>query len=110
MAPASSPRRVPKSTFEGGFSIQSANGADTQPLGRHGGLSLIGRFVPDRPPSSTPTFLPYFYVASLEVALRRVPELGGSVVTPSSVEGNLLVARAADPAGNVIGLWQFAES
>jgi len=35
--------------------------------------------------------------------------LGGSVVEPSSVEGNLLVARVADSAGNVIGLWQFAQ-
>jgi hypothetical protein len=32
----------------------------------------------------------------------------GEVVAPSAAQGDIHVARMRDPAGNLIGLWQFA--
>jgi predicted enzyme related to lactoylglutathione lyase len=34
---------------------------------------------------------------------------GGEVVDAPFLEGDVWVARLRDPAGNTIGLWQFAE-
>jgi predicted enzyme related to lactoylglutathione lyase len=47
-----------------------------------------------------------FYVADVEDTLDAVTAHGGQVVTPPYPEGTLRVALFADPAGNVLGIWQ----
>jgi predicted enzyme related to lactoylglutathione lyase len=48
----------------------------------------------------------YIYVADVADTLDAVTAHGGQVVEPPYPEGTLRVALIADPAGNVIGVWQ----
>jgi len=48
----------------------------------------------------------YIYVADVDATLAAVTTHGGQVVTPPYPEGTLRVALVADPAGNVLGIWQ----
>ena len=50
----------------------------------------------------------YFYVDDIQAAAALVATAGGEVVAPPAAQGDILVARVRDPAGNLIGLWQFA--
>jgi len=50
----------------------------------------------------------YFYVDDLEAAAARAVGAGGEVVSPPTARPDIHVARVRDPAGNLIGLWQFA--
>ena len=47
-------------------------------------------------------------LAAVGDAVETAVSNGGEIVTARYPEGNLLVARVGDPAGNVIGLWQEA--
>lgn len=69
---------------------------------------LIGRWVIVRAASREAGLLPVFYVQGLEATIARVVANGGEVVKPPYAEGDVQVARIRDPAGNVIGLWEFA--
>jgi uncharacterized protein len=48
----------------------------------------------------------WLFVTDVEDTLRRAPDAGGRIVLGAKVEGPRLVAKVADPAGNVIGVWQ----
>ena len=48
----------------------------------------------------------YIYVADVEQTLTAVVASGGQIVSPPYPEGTLRVALFADPAGNVLGIWQ----
>lgn len=49
----------------------------------------------------------YAEVESIDAALAKVPELGGTVLTPrSEVPGQGFYAIVADSEGNEIGLWE----
>jgi len=50
----------------------------------------------------------YFYVEDIEAAVGRASAAGGEVVSPPTAQPDIHVARVRDPAGNLIGLWQFA--
>jgi uncharacterized protein len=50
----------------------------------------------------------YFYVEDIRAAADRATAAGGEVVAPPAAQGDIHVARVRDPAGNLIGLWQFA--
>jgi predicted enzyme related to lactoylglutathione lyase len=67
---------------------------------------LIGRWVSGRAASGEAGPLPFFYVDRLDAALAAAQD-GGEVVKPAYREGDVLVAWIRDPAGNVLGLWQF---
>jgi predicted enzyme related to lactoylglutathione lyase len=48
-------------------------------------------------------------VDSIDTALRRVEELGGSTVVPKQPVGEMgFAAYVRDPEGNVVGLWETA--
>lgn len=70
---------------------------------------LIGRWVTGRAVTREPGILSYFYVERIADAIARVASNGGEVVDAPFLEGDVWVARLRDPAGNTIGLWQFAE-
>jgi len=74
-----------------------------------GAAQLIGRWMTGRAVAREPGILPYFYVDGVAAAVARVAAHGGEVVDPPFREGDLWVARLRDPAGNKIGLWEFAE-
>jgi len=50
----------------------------------------------------------YFYVEDIDAAVARGTAAGGEVAAPPAVQGDIHVARVRDPAGNLIGLWQFS--
>lgn len=67
---------------------------------------VIGHFMPDLAVAGEGGVLPYVYVADLDRALEKVLAHGGTIVDQPYPEGDLWVATARDPAGNVVGLWQ----
>jgi predicted enzyme related to lactoylglutathione lyase len=67
---------------------------------------VIGRWVTDQAVAGVDGLRAYIYVADVEHALAAVTARGGQVVTPPYQEGTLRVALFADPAGNVLGIWQ----
>ena len=50
----------------------------------------------------------YFYVEDINVAVARAAAAGGEIVSPAAAQSEIHVARVRDPAGNLIGLWQFS--
>ncbi|MGZ6143704.1 MAG: VOC family protein, partial [Myxococcales bacterium] len=49
----------------------------------------------------------YFYVEDIQAAAARAAAAGGEIVSPPAEAPDIHVARVRDPAGNLIGLWQF---
>ena len=49
----------------------------------------------------------YFYVEDIREAAARAAVAGGELVAAPAAQGDIYVARVRDPAGNLIGLWQF---
>ncbi len=66
---------------------------------------LIGGFGSDEPGSA---FVPWFYVDGIESAIERVAANGGQIVDALRAQGDIRVVEIHDPAGNRLGLWQFA--
>lgn len=67
---------------------------------------LLGAFTQARPVSE-PGVMPWIYVESLAQTLERIRERGREVATQPTPEGDTLLASFRDPAGNLIGVWQF---
>src|ERR687891_1429332 len=70
---------------------------------------LIGgmRTMDEDPPETSPSWMPYFVVADVDDAARRVPELGGAVIVPPrEVPGGRFLVTA-DPAGAFFGSLQL---
>jgi predicted enzyme related to lactoylglutathione lyase len=69
---------------------------------------IIGAFVTDAMISTEPGVIFYIYVHGLDATLEKMVAAGSKVVRPPYPEGDLWVAILIDPAGNAIGIWQFA--
>ncbi|MBI3450136.1 MAG: VOC family protein [Acidobacteria bacterium] len=67
---------------------------------------VSGAFIVGRPPSAAPGMLLYIMVDSVEATVEVVKAHGGKIVQPLGVEVPEITARLADPAGNVLGLYQ----
>jgi hypothetical protein len=65
-----------------------------------------GAFVSGRPASPTPGLLIYILVDSVVSTCGVVEAHGGRIVQPPGMDAPEITARFADPAGNVIGLYQ----
>lgn len=65
-------------------------------------------WILNRPAPTRAGILPYVYVSDIQAAIAAIEERGGSVVEPARTEGDTLVGRFRDPAGNILGIWQFA--
>jgi predicted enzyme related to lactoylglutathione lyase len=65
---------------------------------------VSGAWVRGRPPASTPGLLLYVMVDSVAAALDLVVANGGKIVQPLGADAPEITF--ADPAGNVIGLYQ----
>jgi uncharacterized protein len=71
------------------------------------GGDIIGAFVTDALISTEPGVIFYVYVHGLDATLEKMVAGGSKVVSPPYLEGDVRVATLIDPAGNVIGIWQF---
>jgi len=67
---------------------------------------LIGAFTRQRTVSADGV-MPWIYVTSVQETLQRVVDHGCEIVSHPSPEGDTLLCRFSDPAGNVCGFWQF---
>ncbi len=67
---------------------------------------VSGAWVRGRPPAEKPGLLFYVMVDSVEKTLDTVVANGGKIVQPLGADAPEITARIADPAGNVIGLYQ----
>ena len=67
---------------------------------------VSGSWVKGRPPAAKPGLLFYVMVDSVEATMESVVANGGVIVQPLGADAPEITARFADPAGNVIGLYQ----
>ena len=71
---------------------------------------VIGHFVTDQAVAGDSGVRPYIYVDDVRATVERITAHGGSVRKQPFAEGKLTVALFGDPAGNVLGVWQFGLS
>src|SRR5215831_8924702 len=73
---------------------------------------VSGAWVTGRPPAIQPGLMVYIMVDSVEAAVKAVQANGGKIVQEIGADAPEITARFADPAGNVLGLYQepIAES
>jgi predicted enzyme related to lactoylglutathione lyase len=67
---------------------------------------VSGAFVTGREPMKAVGLLFYVMVDSVASACDSVVANGGAIVQPIGVDAPEITARFADPAGNIIGLYQ----
>ena len=78
-----------------------------QPAAGGPGGGIMAKPMPEVPTA----WMPYVLTEDLEASVKRVEELGGSVIMgPTPVPGHGIFAVIADPTGGVIGLWKTVES
>ena len=82
------------------------HGQPDKPSFSDGTGHVIGRWVTDQAVTGADGLRAYVYVADVDDTLAAVTTHGGQIVTPPYPEGTLRVALFADPAGNVLGIWQ----
>lgn len=91
----------------GGPSTSLRAGSETHLSFTDSSGNVIGAFVTGRRISSDPGVVLYNYVHGLDATLARMTAAGSQVVREPYLEGDVWVATLTDPAGNVIGIWQF---
>lgn len=67
---------------------------------------VSGTWVLGRPPANQPGLLMYVMVDNVEAAIKKVIANGGTITQPIGADAPEITARFADPAGNIIGLYQ----
>ena len=67
---------------------------------------VSGAWVRGRPSSAKPGLLIYIMVDSVQATIKKVIGAGGKIVQPLGADAPEITARFADPAGNVLGLYQ----
>jgi uncharacterized protein len=82
------------------------HGSPDAPSFSDGTGHVIGHWVTDQAATGSDGLRAYTYVADVEQTLTAVVASGGQIVSPPYPEGTLRVALFADPAGNVLGIWQ----
>ncbi len=67
---------------------------------------VSGAWVLGRPPAKQPGLLMYVMVDDIQTTMEAILANGGTIVQPVGADAPEITARFADPAGNVIGLYQ----
>ncbi len=67
---------------------------------------VSGSWVTGRSPARQPGLLMYVMVNDIQSTLKAVVANGGTIVQEVGADAPEITARVADPAGNVIGLYQ----
>jgi hypothetical protein len=107
------PTGDPRSTasFYGEVFGWSIRDADTDsPAFSDGSGHVIGHFVTDQSVAGDSGVRPYIYVDDVRATVEQIAANGGEVLKQPFAEGSLTVALFTDPAGNVLGVWQFGSS
>jgi predicted enzyme related to lactoylglutathione lyase len=68
--------------------------------------AVSGAWVLNRKPMTDVGLLFYIMVNDIEASIKAVTENGGKIVQPVGKDAPEITARFADPAGNIIGLYQ----
>jgi uncharacterized protein len=79
------------------------------PSFQDGSGHVIGHFRHDLPVAGAAGFIPYVYVADVDLVVESAVSAGATITTACYPEGELWVAVIEDPAGNHIGIWQKAD-
>ncbi len=88
-----------------GWRVDDRGGGDFRFDGGDG--RVIGRWVTERGAGRDAGVVPFIYVDGIDAVVARVADAGGEVVRAVYAEGDVRVARLRDPAGNLIGVWEF---
>ena len=88
-----------------GWSVRDPH-ADS-PAFSDGSGHVIGHFVTHGSVAGDSGMRPYIYVDDVRATVEQIEACGGEVLESPFAEGNLTVALFSDPAGNVLGVWQF---
>jgi uncharacterized protein len=88
-----------------GWTIRDA--ASSSPAFQDGSGHVIGHIVETQEVAGDAGVRPYVYVEDVYAAAQEIAKHGGRIVKAPFAEGALTVAVFADPAGNVLGVWQF---
>jgi predicted enzyme related to lactoylglutathione lyase len=67
---------------------------------------VSGTWVTGRQPATKADLLVYIMVDDLAASVEAVKANGGTIVEPPGMHPTEIIARFADPAGNVFGLYQ----
>jgi predicted enzyme related to lactoylglutathione lyase len=106
--PSREPRRT--AAFYGAVFDWTIRDFDTEsPAFRDGSGHVIGHFVGEQAAAGDAGVRPYIYVEDVAATTARILAGGGEVIERPFAEGNLTVAIFSDPAGNVLGIWQFGQ-
>jgi uncharacterized protein len=94
--------------YEAAFGWRISSHKPGQPSFEDGSGTVIGKWVACRAAvSPEPGLVPYIYVAQIDQTVARIVAKGGKIVKEPYPEGDIWVATFRDPAGNLIGVWQF---
>jgi predicted enzyme related to lactoylglutathione lyase len=80
------------------------------PAFEDGSGHVIGHFVDEQPVAGDAGLRPYIYVEDVPATVERILANEGEVLKAPFAEGDLTVAIFSDPAGNVLGVWQFSSA
>ncbi len=103
--PTDDPRRSAE-FYEGVFGWKSRTRGDGRLAFDDGVGQVSGAWVTGRPPLREPGLLVYVMVDRAEAVLESIAARGGVVVEPIDPSRREIVARFADPFGNVLGIYQ----
>ena len=67
---------------------------------------VSGAWVAGRLPAAQPGLLMYVMVDDIHATIKALLANGGTIVQPVGADAPEITARFADPAGNIIGLYQ----
>jgi len=67
---------------------------------------VSGAWRLDRKPMTDVGLLIYVMVDSVETTVEKIVQAGGTIVQPIGADAPEITARFADPAGNILGLYQ----
>jgi predicted enzyme related to lactoylglutathione lyase len=98
---------VSASFYEAVFGFHVRPGTPDRVSFEDGPQQIIGAFTSNLRPSADGV-VPWIFVTSVEETMQRVRDHGCEVVSVPMLEGDTLLCRFRDPAGNIIGFWQFA--
>ena len=70
------------------------------------GVEVSGTWVLGRPPMTAVGLMIYIMVDSVAASVDKVIAHGGTIVQPLGADAPEITARFADPAGNILGLYQ----
>lgn len=70
---------------------------------------VSGQFVADRPPHTEAGLIVYIMVDDADATVTDIEAAGGRITRPLGYAAPEIIAQFADPAGNILGIYQESE-